>query len=91
MLCSNNKNHFEEKLNLSNVDLLALEKENLVELTKLEVLNASHNKLIIIPANLFENNKQLILVDFTFNQISEIDPLAFDGAATMDFSPIMDN
>lgn len=60
-------------LNLSNINLLTLEKENLKNLpANLSDAVFSHNNLNKIPSNVFVYNENMRSVDFSFNRISEI-------------------
>lgn len=79
-------------LNLSNVNLLTLEKENLKKLPA-TLSNAvfSHNKLINIPSNLFIYNENIRSVDFSFNRISEIETSAFANATMLETIDISSN
>lgn len=45
----------------------------------------------MIPSNVFENAGELIIADFPYNQISEIDPNAYAGSANLKFIDISHN
>jgi Leucine-rich repeat (LRR) protein len=48
-------------------------------LTKLKWINLRNNKLRALPDRIFQNNPDLIYIDFDRNQISSIVPNFFDG------------
>lgn len=72
-----------QTLDLSNVDLETLKKEDFEVFPTITEINLSHNKLTKIPANIFAKNVNLLSLNFSFNQISEIDPLATAGATKL--------
>lgn len=80
-------------LNISDIALETLDKENFngKHGQRLHILLASHNRLTEIKANLFANAKHVKEVDFSFNQISHIDPMAFKDANEMEILNLSGN
>lgn len=69
--------HAVKILSLSNINLSALEQENLFGLPSMLEINLSHNNLTKIPSNVFANNLKLRVADFSFNKITVIEPYPF--------------
>lgn len=71
-------------LDLSNVDLKILKKDDFEEFPNITRIDLSYNKLTKIPANIFTKNVNLLSANFSFNEISAIDPLVFAGATKLE-------
>lgn len=66
------------KMNLSSVDLESLRWQNFIHADHLEILDVSNNRLREIPAMLFDGAPELNEINFSNNQLSLIDPRAFE-------------
>ncbi|XP_055307138.1 chaoptin-like, partial [Sitodiplosis mosellana] len=55
----------------------------ILNLRKLEILNASHNLLPSIPSGLFSNTPNITDVDFSYNKFTSVDEVYFKGAAKL--------
>lgn len=78
-------------LNMSTLETESLQPENFIGSNYLTNLNASHNKIIEIPANLFVNSKKLIVIDFSFNQITQFHPHAFNNGNSLKYLNLSHN
>lgn len=70
--------------NLTGIDLsysgyASLESMTL-KLSHLQRINASHNELSEIPRQIFENNNEISVIDFSYNKLKRIESNTFDAA-----------
>lgn len=66
-------------LNMSSVKLRQLFAADLKYSKRLEQIIVAHNRLSILPANLFGYTAELTSVDFSYNQILRLDPCLFNS------------
>ncbi|KAL7011201.1 hypothetical protein ACKWTF_014153 [Chironomus riparius] len=78
-------------LQIKKSGLKKISSRNLQNLTELEHLDLSCNKIESLEENLFKFNKNLSVILLNSNKIQEVDPTAFDGLTEITTLELIDN
>jgi hypothetical protein len=80
-----------KKLQITYSGLLALENGDLYKVPFLQYLNVRGNRLVELPGLLFQNNPDIIFVDFSDNFIKFIHPVLFSDLNTLRYIDFSNN